>query len=102
MQLTGIIIPDPVIKSSNTAQTLLRHLITPPKPSKVIDALTQRGELAELPNVSVYGRRQTPVDRERSVGRWKVIEKELKERGLPVFGKQELNRHSSPVFSRSR
>lgn len=102
MQLTGIRIPDPVIKSSNTAQALLKHLVAPPKPTKVIEALTQKGDLAELPNVSIYGRRRTPVHRERSVGRWKVIEEELKERGLPVFGKHELNQMSLPAFSRNR
>jgi hypothetical protein len=103
MQLTGIRIPDPVIKTSNSAQALLRHLITPPKPNKVIDALKQRADLVELPNVSIYSRRQTPVDKERKVGRWKVIEKELRDRGLPVFGKQELNNMSvPPAFSRSR
>jgi Ribosomal subunit 39S len=103
MQLTGIRIPDPVIKSSNSAQALLRQLITPPKPNKVVDALKQKSYLVELPNVIIYGRRQTPVDKERKVGRWKVIEKELRERGLPVFGKQELNSMSvPPAFSRSR
>ncbi|KIN02020.1 hypothetical protein OIDMADRAFT_103267 [Oidiodendron maius Zn] len=83
MQLTGIRIPDPVIRSSNTAEALLRHLITPPKPTKLAEALKQRPDLVELPNVSIFGRRQTPVDKERKLGRWKVIEEELKKRGLP-------------------
>lgn len=90
MQLTGIRIPDPVIISSNTAQALLKHLITPPKPRKVNEALIQTSELTELPNVSVYASRRTPIHKERSVGRWKVIEKELQEQGLPVFGKGEM------------
>ena len=30
------------------------------------------------------------MDKEKSVGRWKVIEQELKDRSLPVFGKEEL------------
>lgn len=39
------------------------------------------------PNVMVLPRRETPVDKEKEVGRWKLIEKELTERGLPVLGK---------------
>lgn len=39
------------------------------------------------PNVMVLPRRETPVDKEKEVGRWKVIEQELIERGLPVLGK---------------
>lgn len=35
----------------------------------------------------IHGRRQTPIDKEKEVGRWKVIEKELRERGLPVVGR---------------
>merc|ERR1712230_259947 len=38
------------------------------------------------PNVTVHARRQTPIDREKNVGRWKVIEEELVQRGLPVTG----------------
>ena len=103
MQLTGIRIPDPVIRSSNTAQALLRHLITPPKPTKLAEALKQKPDLVDLPNVSIFGRRQTPVDKERKLGRWKVIEEELKKRGLPVFGKQELSSLSVPQsFRRSQ
>lgn len=39
------------------------------------------------PNVMVLPRRETPVDKEKEIGRWKVIEQELIERGLPVLGK---------------
>ena len=103
MQLSGIRIPDPVIRSSNTARVLLKHLITPPKPAKLVEALKQKSDLVDLPNVSIFSRRQTPVDKERKLGRWKVIEEELKKRGLPVFGKQELNSMSvPPSFRRSR
>jgi hypothetical protein len=42
--------------------------------------------LLELPNVKIYDRRITPIDKEISVGRWKLIEEELKSRGLPVTG----------------
>ena len=37
----------------------------------------------------ILPRRETPVDREKETGRWKVIERELRERGLPVLGRVE-------------
>ncbi len=40
------------------------------------------------PNVAVHARRVTPIDRDHAVGRWKVIERELVARGLPVIGKR--------------
>lgn len=86
MQLTGTRIPDSVISSANTSKALLSHLITPPRPRKLVQILEKKENLMTLPNVAVYPSRITPVDRERSVGRWKVIEKELQERGLPVLG----------------
>jgi hypothetical protein len=89
MQLTGIRIPDPVIQTANTAQALLRYLIAPPKPRKLTEALAQNEELLGLLNLRVYEKRITPVDREMSIGRWKLIEKELQVRGLPVFGHYE-------------
>jgi len=42
------------------------------------------------PNVMVLTRRETPVDKEKEVGRWKVIERELQARGLPVLGHKSL------------
>ncbi|KIX94693.1 uncharacterized protein Z520_09739 [Fonsecaea multimorphosa CBS 102226] len=37
------------------------------------------------PNVMIFPRRETEVDREMEVGRWKVIRRELENRGLPVY-----------------
>jgi hypothetical protein len=86
LQLTGVRVPDASINHINTTQELLGHLITPPKPRKVIEALALREDLVNLPNVKILSRRVTPIDKEVSVGRWKIIEKELRERGLPVTG----------------
>ena len=86
MQLTGIRIPDSAITPARNAQALLKQLIVPRKPRKIVEALEQKEDLINLPNVSVYARRVTPIDKERSVGRWKIIEQELQERGLPVTG----------------
>ncbi|KAI9641010.1 hypothetical protein NHQ30_010437 [Ciborinia camelliae] len=82
MQLTGIRIPDNAINSSSTAEKLLQNLITPPKPSTLKEALIEEEELLSLPNVTVFGRRITPIDKERNIGRLNVIKKELKSRGL--------------------
>lgn len=51
------------------------------------ETFAQKGVLSGLPNVKVSGRRATPIDRHKEVGRWKVIERELREKGLPVVGK---------------
>jgi len=89
-QLTGKRLSDSRLRSFSTADTLRALLITPPKPKKVVDALAQKEELLDLPNVAVYPKRLSIVDKEKSVGRWKIIEQELKARSLPVFGKDEL------------
>jgi hypothetical protein len=59
---------------------------TPPKPKKLVDEIERREDLLKLPNVKVFNRRITPIDKEIWQGRWKVIEDELVERGLPVTG----------------
>ncbi|TVY48575.1 hypothetical protein LOCC1_G002648 [Lachnellula occidentalis] len=84
LQLTGVRVPDSAIRSTRTAQSILSHLVTPPKPRKLIDALEQKEELLTLPNVSVFAKRVTPIHKEKSIGRWKLIEKELESRDLPV------------------
>jgi Ribosomal subunit 39S len=86
MQLTGIRILDSAISSSHTARSLLMHITQKPKPAAVFDALAQRSDLVNLPNVKIFNRRITPIDREKMVGRWKIIEKELNRRELPVTG----------------
>jgi hypothetical protein len=52
----------------------------------VVEDIEHKGDLLELSNVKVYNRRVTPIDKETWVGRWKVIEEELKKRNLPVTG----------------
>ena len=46
-------------------------------------------KLKGLPNLKMMARRYTPVDKEKEVGRWKVIEGELRRRGLPVLGSEK-------------
>lgn len=86
LQLTGIRLSDALISTSNTAQALLSHMVIPPKPRKLVDRLSQREDLMTLPNIAVFAKRITPIDKEKTIGRWKIIAKELEARGLPVTG----------------
>ncbi|RDW71732.1 hypothetical protein BP5796_07766 [Coleophoma crateriformis] len=87
MQLTGVRISDHAIQSSGTAYALLTRLATPPKSRKLVDDLAAKEQLMTLPNVSVFAKRVTPIDKERMAGRWKLIEAELEKRGLPITGR---------------
>lgn len=86
MQLTGIRIPDPAIADLTSTKALLGHLVRKPKPKKLADRLIAREELTNLPNLRIMDRRYTPIDKEKDIGRWKIIERELIKRDLPVTG----------------
>jgi hypothetical protein len=85
-KLTGQIIPDGKLVGVKTIGALIARVIKPPKAKKLAEEIKAKGDLLELPNVHVYPRRLTPVDKENMVGRWKLIEGELQKRGLPVLG----------------
>lgn len=85
-RLTGHRICDGKFMGIETARSLVNYLAEPPKAKKLADELENMGVLSDLPNVKVIPRRVTPVDKDKEIGRWKVIQKELQKRGLPVFG----------------
>ena len=89
MQLTGKRIADPDIDKIKDTSTLLTHLVKKPKPKKLVETLFVN-DVVDLPNVDILNRRYTPIDREKEIGRWKVIERELNARGLPATGKGEV------------
>ncbi|EFQ34516.1 hypothetical protein CGRA01v4_13885 [Colletotrichum graminicola] len=89
-QLTGHHVHDAKLAQVKTVADLISTIVKPPKPTKLADAVRERGELLELPNVRVHDRRVTPIDKETAVGRWKVITEELEKRGLPVTGHEHL------------
>ncbi|KAK1675438.1 ribosomal subunit 39S-domain-containing protein [Colletotrichum godetiae] len=89
-QLTGHRVHDAKLAQINTVGDLIATIVTPPKPTKVAEAIAQQGELLDLPNVRVRDTRVTPIDKEIEVGRWKVIKQELKKRGLPITGHKHL------------
>jgi hypothetical protein len=64
----------------------LKQLVEPPKPKKLVELVESKGVFKDLPNVRVFPRRVTPIDKEKMVGRWKIIVKELEKRELPVIG----------------
>jgi len=94
-QLSQHRIPDPVLNalarpdSSKNLSFLIISLTKAlqPKPKNVAESLMQEPALTRQSNVTILSRRETPVDKEKEVGRWKVIEKELRSRGLPVLGR---------------
>lgn len=65
---------------------------TMPKPAKLAEVLLGSQVLAEPSNMKIVGRRETPVDKEIEVGRWKMIQDELQARDLPVLGRAEIRR----------
>ena len=85
-QLTGFRFPDYAIAGIATVKDVVVLAEEKPKPKKLAEMLLQNPTIAALPNVEVFDRRQTPIDKEKEVGRWKIIEQELREKGLPVTG----------------
>jgi hypothetical protein len=83
-QLTGRRIPDSKLNSIRNVDTLLRNLQKPPKPKTFTDEITKhkQDELVQLPNVQFQPKRVTRGDQEKALGRYKLIEKELRERGV--------------------
>ncbi|KAI1951932.1 hypothetical protein LOZ57_001345 [Ophidiomyces ophidiicola] len=88
-QLTGYRIPDPELRSMTRVSRLCDFLTaaTKPEPEKLADILIAEGKYASLPNVKIFDRRQTPIDHEKEIGRWKIITQELTKRQLPVTGR---------------
>ncbi|OTA22510.1 hypothetical protein BTJ68_14935 [Hortaea werneckii EXF-2000] len=88
LQLTSHRLSDHALSTSPTLGDLWSHYATPTVPKKLAHTKTpaETRHQPQIPNVTVHPRRQTPIDREKSVGRWKVIEEELVQRGLPVTG----------------
>lgn len=102
LQLTGHVIPDGKLHSIQNVQQLLNILVKPPQPTKVAEAIETSGDLLSLPNVQVYSRRVTPVDKHKMVGRWKVIVQELEKRGLPVTGTGKYDKAREREYLRGK
>ncbi|KAK5132822.1 hypothetical protein LTR08_008623 [Meristemomyces frigidus] len=86
LQITGRRLPDPVISKSPTLAHLYHALLAKPKPKRLAQTPQLKRLNINIPNATVHAGRQTPIHKDKEVGRWKVIENELINRGLPVTG----------------
>lgn len=78
--------PDSSLAKAATVAALFDLFWKPPKPGKLAEKLAVADTLASLPNVKLVSRRVGYIDKEKEIGRWKVIEQELLDRGLPLRG----------------
>ncbi|KAL1838218.1 hypothetical protein VTJ49DRAFT_2945 [Mycothermus thermophilus] len=85
-QLTGHRIPDSKLIGDVTVGAILKMLEEPAKPPKLAELLEAKAAFQDLPNVRVFPRRVTPIDKDKMEGRWKIITRELQERELPIIG----------------
>lgn len=81
MQLTGNRIPDIVINNAKTLSHLLRAFGAKETPAKLRDT-RELQQLDHVANVQVHRTRRTPVDKDKEIGRWKLIQDELSARDL--------------------
>ncbi|KAF7180488.1 hypothetical protein CNMCM7691_009779 [Aspergillus felis] len=83
-QLSGHYFPDPVMHSISTVQQAVEYLegVVNPKPTELADQLANNPELQHLPNVKLFTKRQTALHKDEELGRKKIIESELRARGL--------------------
>ncbi|KAL2860908.1 mitochondrial 54S ribosomal mL50 protein [Aspergillus lucknowensis] len=83
-QLTGQYFPDPILHSISSVGQVIDHIKTElkPKPKKLADHLVGDDSLQSLPNVKVFVKKQKPWHKDEELGRKKLIDAELRERGL--------------------
>jgi hypothetical protein len=97
--LTSMRLSDPFLSSlfakstsDSTTQPLVEIIdyildAQKPRPKNLYEKLIEKEGLTGQSNLMILPRRETPVDKEKEIGRWKLIEKELREKGLPVLGR---------------
>ncbi|KAI1468974.1 ribosomal subunit 39S-domain-containing protein [Daldinia caldariorum] len=86
-QLTGHLVHDHQLSSITDVRSLIHTVQKPPKPKTLTEEIQERRQdLVQIPNVSFATKRITRGDREKAVGRFKLIEEELKKRDLPLVG----------------
>lgn len=89
MQLTGKRIPDIKLSNAKDLASLHRAFTTKEAPKKLHDTEQVR-MLSEVSNIQVHESRRTHVHRDKSTGRWKLIEDELNLRNMPTRGASSL------------
>ncbi|KAL4893378.1 ribosomal subunit 39S-domain-containing protein [Aspergillus ambiguus] len=83
-QLSGHYFPDPAIHSISTVAEAVGYIQTvlSPKPKKLAEHLAGNQRLQNMSNVKVFPKKQKRMDQDEELGRKKVIEEELRARGL--------------------
>lgn len=79
--------PDAKLAACTTAEDMLAAATKAPKAQPLAEILAKVEGLQSLPNVKVHARKVGLIDKENAIGRWKLMEAELRKRGLPVSGK---------------
>lgn len=95
---TGYRISDFHLQSVKTWRGLKNTLLKNPPPKELYKRLKSSKAFVDLPNVALISKRVTPIDKEKAIGRWKLIEEELEERGLPVTGHKTTVKKSFSVI----
>lgn len=96
LQLTGIHLHDAEINNVTDVKSLLTRLAIKPKPRKLAELFEKTHQLDALPNVTFSPKRVTMVEKETKLGRWKIIQRELERRNLPVFGVPDIIGREEP------
>ncbi|KAL3463163.1 ribosomal subunit 39S-domain-containing protein [Aspergillus heterothallicus] len=83
-QLTGHFFPDPVIHQISSVQQVIKYVQGElnPKPKKLAEHLVLDASFQSLPNVKIFAKKQKPWHKDEELGRKKLIDAELRERGL--------------------
>ncbi|KAJ2975365.1 hypothetical protein NUW58_g8377 [Xylaria curta] len=86
-QLTGQSVTDRELSSITTVHNLIRILKKPPKPATLTQEIQERHlDLLHLPNVAVASKRVTRGDKEKALGRFKLMQEEFRKRNMPAYG----------------
>ncbi|KAF2147727.1 hypothetical protein K461DRAFT_283321 [Myriangium duriaei CBS 260.36] len=86
-QITGMRIPDFKFQAVRSLHDVRQLLLVKPKSRKVFSDV--KANLSKTQNVRITSHRWTQIHKDKDKGKWKLIVKGLRERGLPVT-KQEL------------
>lgn len=99
-QLTGQRISDFQLGSITDVKSILATVQKAPKARTLAEEIEiRRPELFRVPNITFAAKRVTRGDKDKSLGRFKVIEEEFRKRDLPLKGhdfaekNKELKRH---------
>ncbi|PYI10557.1 hypothetical protein BO78DRAFT_393977 [Aspergillus sclerotiicarbonarius CBS 121057] len=83
-QLSGHFFPDNIVSQISTVKQAVDYIQGQlhPKPKKLAEHLENNKRLQAMPNIKIFSKRQTTLHRDDEMGRRKIIESELRARGL--------------------